>query len=175
MGNTVVVSDDDGPVETVAIADTTDSVGVIADEAVEEALERVEAVTDAIVSAAADEAIDDAVEEIVEDAAAIITEAQFAALHSRIDSLEHEMQTLRDAAAQPTEIIVVPPDDTMSDELGDVPIPPDDSDVADDSVDDDSDDIVPVVNEEDETPNRRLGWRAYVLGGSGGTRGRTRR
>lgn len=176
MGDTVIVNTDDASDDdAVEIPDASETETIV-DEVVDEAIDRVDDVVDALAEAAADEAVDEAVEEIVEEAAAIITEAQFAALHSRIDNLEHEMQTLRELAATPQEIVVVPPDEVIDELIDDGSVSPDinDDDITDAGASDGSTDVAPVV-EDDETPNRKLGWRAYVLGGSGGTRGRTRR
>ncbi|MGE3429254.1 MAG: hypothetical protein AB7I44_21105 [Hyphomicrobiaceae bacterium] len=176
MADTVIVNTDDASDDDTVVETDEASSETVVNELVDEAIDRVDDVVDVLAEVAAEEAVDEAVEEIVEEAAAIITEAQFAALHSRIDNLEHEMQTLRELATTPQEIVVVPPEEVIEELSDDGMVPPDtdDGDTTDAGISDDSADVAPVV-EDDETPNRKLGWRAYVLGGSGGTRGRSRR
>jgi len=180
MADVVVIEDEnnDSSETDDATPDVTPDVAdEIAEDVIGELADIVEDVAEDAAASAAVEAVQEEVTAIVAEATAVTTEAQFAALHGRIDELQQQILSMNAPPELPQEAIVVVDDDA--------PVELDEFGSADGVISDveegvpgteDGPDEAPgsYKDEVDTRPNRKLGWKAYVLGGSGGTGGRRR-
>jgi hypothetical protein len=181
MADVVVIEDDDSdssPTEDAAPDVTPEVADEIAEDVIGELADIVEDVAEDAAASAAVEAVSEEVAEVVAEAAAVTTEAQFSALHSRLDEMQQQilsMQTPSEPSVQ--EAIVVVDDDAPVelDEFGSTDGVISDVEEGVPGTEDGPDEAPGGYKDEvDKRPNRKLGWKAYVLGGSGGTGGRRR-
>lgn len=178
MTDVVVIEDEDN--DSSATDDVTPDVtpevaDEIAEDVIHELSDIVEDVAEDAASSAAIEAVQEEVAEVVAEAAAITTEAQFAALHGRIDELQQQILNMSAPPEIPQEAIVVVDDDAPVelDEFGSAEGVINDVEEGVPGTEDGPDEPPGSYKDEvDKRPNRKLGWKAYVLGGSGGTGGR---
>jgi hypothetical protein len=180
MAEVVVIEDennDSSQTEETAPEPDNETVDDIVEDVVHDLTDVVEDVVEEAAESAAVEAVTEEVQEIVAEAAAVTTEAQFSALHQRLDEMQQQIITLSTPPPMPEEAIVVVDDDApvelMEDRVTDAIV----SDVEEGVPGTDTgEDEAPGKYQDspDERPNRKLGWKAYVLGGSGGTGGRRR-
>jgi hypothetical protein len=175
MADVVVIDDDDSdssPTEDAAPDVTPEVADEIAEDVIHELSDIVEDVAEDAAASAAVAAVQEEVAEVVAEAAAVTTEAQFAALHQRLDEMQNQILAIQTPPDIPQEAIVVVDDDA--------PVELDEFGSADGVISDveegvpgteDGPDEAPgsYKDEVDKRPNRKLGWKALVLGGSGGT------
>lgn len=180
MADVVVIEDDDSdssPTEDAAPDVTPEVADEIAEEVIHDLSDIVEDVAEDAAASAAVAAVSEEVQEVVAEAAAVTTEAQFGELFRRLDAMQDQINTLSAPPALPDDVIVVVDDDA--------PVELDEFGSADGVISDveegvpgteDGPDEAPgsYKDEVDTRPNRKLGWKAYVLGGSGGTGGKRR-
>lgn len=180
MADVVVIEDEDNdasPTEDATPDVTPEVADEIAEDVIHELADIVEDVAEGAATEAAIEAVSEEVAEVVAEASAVVTASQFDALFQRLDAMQSQIDTLTTPPELPQEAIVVVDDDA--------PVELDEFGSADGVISDveegvpgteDGPDEAPgsYKDEVDTRPNRKLGWKAYVLGGSGGTGGKRR-
>jgi hypothetical protein len=181
MTEVVVIEDEDNdssPSEDAAPETSNETVDEIVEDVVHELSDVVEDVAEEAAESAAVEAVEEAVQEVVSEAAAVTTEAQFTELFRRLDDMQSQIIALQTPSEPAVQEAIVVVDDDAPVEL--------DEDGVTDAIVQDVEEGVPGTedgpdnppgkysDEPDERPNRKLGWKAFILGGSGGTAGRRR-
>lgn len=181
MTDVVVVADEDN--DSSAPDDVTPEVEVtvqdeIAEQVVHELSDVVEDVAENAAAEAAIEAVQEEVSQVVAEAAAVTTESQFAELFRRLDDMQSQIIAMQTPPEPEIQEAIVVVDDDAAVEL--------EEDGITDAIVSDVEEGVPGTedgpdetpgkfsDEPDTRPNRKLGWKAYILGGSGGTGGRRR-
>jgi hypothetical protein len=180
MADVVLIEDDDSdssPTEDAAPDVTPEVADEIAEEVIHDLSDIVEDVAENAATEAAIEAVQEEVTAVVAEATAVTTEAQFGELFRRLDAMQSQIDTLSVPPALPDDIVVVVDDDAPVelDEFGSAEGVINDVEDGVPGTEDGPDEAPGSYKDEVDTrPNRKLGWKAYVLGGSGGTGGKRR-